>query len=247
MTPRQIRRAEERRARKSGDAQPTPTAETKSAKPLFTEAKLEANRANAQLSTGPRTADGRAISARNNFRHGFTGAFCVLPDEDAAAFAQFADDLEAEHEPATPTEVLLVAGMARHHWLTQRALRLQDELFATGDLDDPGVQKQLALFIRYQTTNQRAFHRCLNDLLKLQKQRATEERGFESQKQKQAAEQRRIDADHRAQQLHELNKVLAQLRIDTEDTRKFNLDFDRMRAAGATELAAVSKAAVAAA
>ena len=38
-------------------------------------AQLAANRANAQLSTGPRTEQGKAISSRNNFKHGFRGEF----------------------------------------------------------------------------------------------------------------------------------------------------------------------------
>ena len=266
MTKRQIRRAEERRARtlsrKAGDATETATSlqvpfeapsemETETLvsapKPLFTEAKREANRANARLSTGPVTPEGKSASARNNFRHGFTGTFAVLPEEDAEAFNQFQLDLQIEHDPQTPTEDLLVADMARHYWLTQRALRLQDGLLATHDLDEPATQKQLALFMRYQTTNQRAFHRCLNDLLKLRKQRLAEERGFESQNSRAATEARRAKAENRANEMHELNKMLVELRMATEDTRKFNLDFDRMLAAGATDLSAVSKTAVAAA
>ena len=76
------------------------------------------------------------------------------------------NDLHAEHKPTTPTERLLVMDMARHYWLLQRAIRLQEECFTRG-LDDGALEKQLALYMRYQTTNQRAFHRCLNELLKL--------------------------------------------------------------------------------
>jgi hypothetical protein len=36
-------------------------------------------------------------------------------------------------------------------------------------------QKQLALYLRYQTTNERAFHKCLNDLLKLRAERHKQE------------------------------------------------------------------------
>ena len=250
MTARQIRRAEERRTRKlagKSAASVRPTVQTSPAgievesagsQPApISEARLGANRANAQLSTGPRTGEGKAISSRNNLRHGFLGAFCVLPTEDVDDFNELVRDLMDEHQPQTATESILINDMARHSWLTQRALRLQENCFDSGNAN---FEKQLSLYIRYQTANQRAFHRCLADLLKLRKARLTEERGFESQKAAEAQEERREAAENRKGEMHELNKFLAQMRIDTEETRKFNLDFERMRAAGATSLEAVA-------
>src|SRR5438128_1636147 len=97
------------------------------------DSKLQANRLNAQFSTGPVSEAGKAASSRNNFRHGLAGAFCVLPDESPEQFEQLRADLEKEHEAATATESLLVNDMARHYWLYQRALRFQEECF-TADL-----------------------------------------------------------------------------------------------------------------
>ena len=182
MTARQIRRAQEHKDRKLAykAAQSAAAQNPESAAPI-SQAKLDANRANAQASTGPRTEKGKAISSLNNLRHGFNGAFCVLPSENTREFIGLMDDLHAEHKPATSTERLLVMDMVRHYWLLQRAIRLQEECFARG-LDDVALEKQLALYMRYQTTNQRAFHRCLSDLLKLQRQRPADRNGFESQK-----------------------------------------------------------------
>ena len=197
MTARQIRRAQEHKARKlarkaaapNQSMNPPPeasapldsqTGQNTADHPAISQAKLQANRSNAQLSTGPRTAEGKAISSRNHLTHGFHGAFCVLPSENGDLFTELCDNLLAEHAPATATERLLVVDMARHYWLTQRALRLQESCFQL-DLDDRELEKKLALYIRYQTTNQRAFHRCLADLLKLQKLRPADQVGFESQ------------------------------------------------------------------
>src|ERR1700740_1108214 len=47
----------------------------------ISEAKHGANRANAQLSTGPTTTSGKQIASQNSTRHGLTGTFRVLPDE----------------------------------------------------------------------------------------------------------------------------------------------------------------------
>ena len=199
MTARQLRRAQEHKARKlarktagpdqslhqATQASPPVEDETRSQaanhySPL-SQARLEANRANSQFSTGPRTAEGKAISSRNNLRHGFHGAFCVLPSEDGPGFVSLCSDLLNEHNPATLTERLLVIDMARHYWLVQRALRFQDACFIPEAAENTDVGKALALYIRYQTTHQRAFHRCLADLLKLRKSRPAEQVGFESQ------------------------------------------------------------------
>ncbi len=162
----------------------------------FSDRKLEANRQNARLSTGPVTEAGRAISAQNNFRHGLTGAFCLLPDEKADEFNKLHADLSEEHQPATATESLLVNDMARHYWLYQRALRLQETCFAA-DLTAGATQNQLNLLLRYATTHERAFRRALADLLKLRKERLRLERGFESQARERAAELRRESREHR--------------------------------------------------
>ena len=77
--------------------------------------------------------------------------------------------------------------MAQHEWLRQRALHLQNLCFnAEGIVDEA---KQFSLYLRYQTTHERAFHKCLRDLLKLTKSRLRAEKrkqeiGFESQEQK---------------------------------------------------------------
>ena len=99
-----------------------------------------------------------------------------------------------EHQPATPTEHILVERMAQHFWTAQRAMRLQ--FISFGDIDHG---KQLALYMRYQTTHDRAFHKCLSDLLKLRAERrkALEsekklEIGFESQKHKQEIHEARV-------------------------------------------------------
>src|ERR1700681_2307173 len=47
-----------------------------------------ANAANAQLSTGPRTDEGKRHSSQNARTHGLTAQQPVIPDEDRAAFDQ---------------------------------------------------------------------------------------------------------------------------------------------------------------
>ncbi len=137
------------------------------------------NRLNAQLSTGPRSPQGKVdeaevlsepktqgwCSSRNAVRHGLASGQLLIPGEDPAAFDALLHDFLEEHQPATATEELLVKEMAQSHWLTQRALRLQNQCFTPDGVNE----KQLAFFLRYQTTHERAFYKALNTLLKLKK------------------------------------------------------------------------------
>src|SRR3954454_18204309 len=119
---------------------------------MSTQSQVTANQANAQRSTGPRTPEGKAISAVNNCRHGFNGAFTVLPWEDQSEFEKLQTGLRDEHKPSGLTETILVDKMAQALWLTKRAVVLQHVTFnhqAPGCEDD----KQLALYLRYETTH----------------------------------------------------------------------------------------------
>ena len=96
---------------------------------LSTSAQIIANQSNAQQSTGPKTPQGKAVSARNNFRHGFTGEFTVLPWEDQSEYDRLMDALRDEHKASDLTERILVDKMAQALWLTKRALMLQHVTF----------------------------------------------------------------------------------------------------------------------
>lgn len=153
---------------------------------MATPAQAQANRVNAQSSTGPKTTAGKQKSAENNLRHGLASGRLIIAGECRDDYDALERDLLASHKPVDETEKLLVQQMAQHYWLTQRALGLQAKAFDGCD----GVPKDLAILIRYQTANERAFHKALAALTKLQKERRKEQIGFESQKQ---ILQRKID------------------------------------------------------
>jgi low affinity Fe/Cu permease len=180
---------------------------------MATDAQIAANQSNAQHSSGPKTAAGKAIVAQNNFRHGFTGAFRVLPWENQDDYRALQLALQNEHQPATQTEELLVETMAHSYWLRKRALILQNTCF-TGESPTCCNEKELALYIRYQNTHDRAFHRALNDLLKLRAAKRKQEIGFESQERKQAEETRREARETRKQELHGYAVMLAEAKVD---------------------------------
>jgi hypothetical protein len=197
---RQERRAaahkDQKLARKAGFPTPQPVQPPPAAfqEPVvipqtpISDAQLTANRANAQLSCGPKTEDGRAVSSQNRTTHGLArhnGTFVLLSSEDPNGFEALKAALAEEHSPTTETESILINAMAESHWLANRAQTLQNTCLdpQTGQITDATL---FSLYLRYQTTHNRAFHKCLNDLLKLRSEKRKAQNGFEAQNRKNA-------------------------------------------------------------
>jgi hypothetical protein len=95
----------------------------------------EANLANAQLSTGPRTAEGKARSSLNAVKHGLTAAHLLIPTESADDFEAHAASLRAHFAPADPLRSLLVDQLIAAAWRLRRA-RLFERLILEERADD---------------------------------------------------------------------------------------------------------------
>jgi hypothetical protein len=96
---------------------------------MTTEAQTEANRANAQKSTGPRTPEGKAKVAQNALKHGLLAKDAVVVGEDFDEFDLFRDQFRAELAPVTMAESLLVERIVGLFWRLQRAERFHTEAF----------------------------------------------------------------------------------------------------------------------
>jgi hypothetical protein len=83
------------------------------------------NRLNAQNSTGPRTAEGKARSAMNALSHGLTAISPLLPSEDRADYDRHLQGLLDEYKPKGPTETLLVHELADTAWRAKRIPALE--------------------------------------------------------------------------------------------------------------------------
>ena len=192
---------------------------------MSTSAQITANQANSQLSTGPKTEAGKAAAARNNFRHGLapSSEFYVLPSEMQSDFDKLLDGFRDEHRPTTPTEEALVQALAEHHWLRHRALRLEESCFdfTTGQVIDA---QKLSLYLRYQTTHERAFHKALNDLLKLRAEKRKADIGFERQEQARATEARRQERHEMKKERHQWEIILAEVKVEGQQLRDLNRD-----------------------
>jgi hypothetical protein len=79
-----------------------------------------ANAANAQKSTGPRTAAGKQCSSLNALRHGLTGHVVVLPTEDQSAYQCHLKRFVDQFQPKGALEEQLVQSLGDTTWRLNR-------------------------------------------------------------------------------------------------------------------------------
>ena len=91
---------------------------------------IAANRANALRSTGPRSAGGKAVTARNALRHGLRSHDPILPEGNAADFDRLRETLIADLEPAGGLEAALVERLAVLLWRLARVGRMESAIIA---------------------------------------------------------------------------------------------------------------------
>jgi hypothetical protein len=93
---------------------------------------VEANRRNAQHSTGPKTEEGKAASAMNALKHGLTATTPVLPTEDPDDRARFRDRLLDDLAPVGALEERLAEEVLDLSWRLRRATNLELGVLARG-------------------------------------------------------------------------------------------------------------------
>jgi len=136
---------------------------------MSTTAQILANRENSKLSTGPRTAEGKAVSSANACTHGFSAADPVLPTEDRNRFNALLEQNKSEWTPETTHQEFLVNQMAGAQWKLARLERMEVDMLAA--LDDPTkafTEKETAAGFtkleRYRAALERTYHRCVREL-----------------------------------------------------------------------------------
>ncbi|UCC96970.1 MAG: hypothetical protein JSW66_14130 [Phycisphaerales bacterium] len=94
---------------------------------MTTEAQVKANQQNAQKSTGPRTAEGKAAVANNALKHGLFAAQDVLSIENQDEYDLLREQMLADLAPVGAVELMLTHRIVSLTWRLRRAERMQDE------------------------------------------------------------------------------------------------------------------------
>ena len=143
-----------------------------------------ANRANAQKSTGPRNTEATRFNA---LKHGLDAESIIIPGEDPAAWQRLAADYNRQFHPQSALEEFHVDTLIRCDWQKRRLQRTEAKIYrvliAEGpdpkELDiavlrDSPTAKLLHRVIAQIAALDRAYFRALNDLRRMQRDRAQE-------------------------------------------------------------------------
>ena len=90
---------------------------------------IEANRANAKHSTGPKSSEGKSVAAKNATKHGLLAIDAVLPDENYEDYLSLLSDLTEEFQPSGVIETSCVGRIANSLWRLERIGRLETGLY----------------------------------------------------------------------------------------------------------------------
>jgi hypothetical protein len=162
---------------------------------MATQSQIDANRRNAQKSTGPKTPEGKAKSRRNGLQHGLTAKTCMLADEDPEALLELLEEIREKFDPQDTDEDFLIERMAKARFKYNRIMPIEAAIFnlrlavdqapmplmaaqgkscerAWAYMRDANGGNALSKLARYETSLLREYDRSRQELEKLQKIRA---------------------------------------------------------------------------
>lgn len=166
---------------------------------MTSEKQIEANRENAQLSTGPKTEEGIAISKMNALKHALLSKEVLLKGEDEESLIELGKRIRESLHPVSELEMLLTDRIIANFWRLKRVMEAEkaamewEKFDEDIDIDlDFGRQKDeehkkeqkirkktrnmvanndIELILRYETTIERGIYKALHELQRLQSAR----------------------------------------------------------------------------
>ncbi len=137
---------------------------------MASDKQIQANRLNAQKSTGPQSPEGKQRVAQNRTKHGLAGQHVVLPGEDQSSFDDLLATLNSNWDPHGETETFLVDTMAFNQWRLIRIGRMEHASLLRKHQSQGALSLTMEVedLSRYEGRASRAYYRAANMLMKLQ-------------------------------------------------------------------------------
>ena len=156
---------------------------------------FEANKRNADKSTGPKTEEGKAVSSQNARTHGFTATTVVLSTEDKVLYEFNRGQFHESLKPVGFIEIQLVDEIASARWRQQRCIVFEtalidrkideqaayyDETFEKLDVETRGAMgynaktnltKALRDASTFEQRHRRTYEKAMKELKVMQKER----------------------------------------------------------------------------
>ena len=97
---------------------------------MITNRKLESNRENAKKSTGPKTPEGKRISALNAMKHGLHSSEFRIDTETEESYNNYRYQLLLDHQPESAIELILVEQLLHAFLLSRRMVAYLPDIHA---------------------------------------------------------------------------------------------------------------------
>jgi hypothetical protein len=139
---------------------------------MSTEAQINANRLNAQKSTGPTSPEGKARSALNALKSGIDAWSHIIAGEDPAELETLTEQFLQHYRPVDPVQLSLVDTLISAEWIQRRLRRIEaqvwnyrvdilDQNLTRAEFVDPATQRNSPLG--------HAFHAALDPFTRIQR------------------------------------------------------------------------------
>ena len=137
---------------------------------LISNKQHQANRNNAQHSSGPKTPAGKEAIRFNALTYGLRTRASILPDENAADYSQIWDELEADWQPQTRTERCYLETMVTSQWLLKRVAESEQKIYLFIAFGEERF-KMLGYVAKQRAQLERSFRTAIADMKQSQRER----------------------------------------------------------------------------
>jgi hypothetical protein len=140
---------------------------------MSSNSKIDANRRNSQLSTGPRSDAGKSVVARNACKHNLTSLNIAIAGEDLDEFHILLHETAIDVAPRSTIENALVQQIAYAEWKLLRIARWETEIISAAmsrreaycqKLFGETPAEALTRLHRYEAQIRRAWHTALREI-----------------------------------------------------------------------------------
>lgn len=160
---------------------------------MASEKQLQANRLNAEKSTGPKSHEGKATASKNALKHGILASAAFISEEDSSLFQALQAKLYEHYLPSGGKEEVLVDRIAAYLWRLRRVFQIEawclkpdnyyDHLLSHSIPGEKPIERtlanrfashapQLQTLSRYEGTIERMMTRATQELEEMQYRRA---------------------------------------------------------------------------
>ncbi len=186
-----------------------------------TSVQIDANRRNAQLSTGPTSETGKSKSSLNAVKTGLTGRTILLPSDDAAMYEAHVSGFMDRLSPDDDGERILVQSLADTEWRLLRIPSLEMGIYALGRLEfaelfaneDESVRKHLI-----ESKVLLAYRRDLTNL-------SLQETRLRRQREKDTASLRELQGERKRQAEARLDEIAKSYILAVHEERNDKFDY----------------------